>query len=190
MRKEPLLLGITGAFGSGKTTAAAFFAAHGFHRIILSSFLEEEIRKDFHGEITRKMLQDKGNELREKFGAGELAKRALAYIEKEKLEHVVIDGVRNLEEMEVLCANPHFLFMAIVADRDKRLKRLQANPRRETLDMQLFSKLDYRDLGVGEKETGLQTGMCIALADVYIENNGSEHELEKRLKEYLEERTD
>lgn len=190
MKKEPLLLGITGAFGSGKTTAAAFFAAHGFTKIQLSSFLEAEIRKEFHGKITRKMLQDKGNELREKFGAGILAKRALEHVAAERIERAVIDGVRNMEEVEVLCTNPNFVLLALVADREIRLKRLQENPRREALNMQTFAKLDYRDLGVGEKDTGLQTGMCIALADVYVENNGSEKELEERLKVYLEEKID
>lgn len=190
MNKQPLLLGITGAFGSGKSTASTFFATHGFTKIRLSQFLEEEISKEFAGTITRKMLQDKGNELREKHGAGVLAKRALDYIAEGKLERVVIDGLRNMEEVEVLCTNPNFLLLALVANRDVRLKRLQENPRREALDMQTFAKLDYRDLGVGEKNTGLQTGMCIALADVYVENNGNETELKKRLAPYLEEITE
>ena len=189
MKNQPLLLGITGAFGSGKSTASAFFAANGFTIIRLSAFLEAKLNKQ-PGEITRKMLQDKGNELREKHGAGVLAKRALEYIEKENLERVVIDGIRNLEEFEVLCTNPNFLLLAIIADRDVRLKRLQEKPRREPLTMQSFAKLDYRDLGVGEKDTGLQTGMCIALADVYVENNGTEEVLKKKLEKYLEETTE
>ena len=190
MNKQPLLLGITGAFGSGKSTASTFFATHGFTKIRLSYFLEEEIKQEFTGTITRKMLQDKGNELREKHGAGILAKKALEYITKEKIERAVIDGLRNMEEVGVLYENPNFLLLALVADRDVRLKRLQENPRREPLDMQTFAKLDYRDLGVGEKETGLQTGMCIALADVYIENNSNETEFKKRLAQYLEETTE
>ena len=187
MKKQPLLLGITGAFGSGKSTASAFFAAKGFTHIRLSSYLEAEIKVEKISDITRKLLQDKGNELRARFGAGYLAKKALEQIEKEKLEHVVIDGIRNMEEVEELCTNPNFLLLAIIADRDVRLKRLQENPRRETLTMQTFAQLDYRDLGVGEKDAGLQTGMCIALADVYVDNNGTESAFEKKLAKYLEE---
>jgi dephospho-CoA kinase len=187
VKKQPLLLGITGAFGSGKSTASAFFAAKGFTHIRLSSYLEAEIKTQKESEITRKLLQDKGNELRTRFGAGYLAKKALEQIEKEKLDRVIIDGIRNMEEVEVLCTNPNFLLLAVVTDRDVRLKRLQAKPRREPLTMQTFAQLDYRDLGVGEKDTGLQTGMCIALADVYVDNNGTEAAFTKKLEKYLEE---
>ena len=188
-RTEPLLLGITGAFGSGKSTAAAFFAARGFRIIRLSSYLEEELKKHQKGTITRKMLQDAGNTLREREGAGSLAKKALQQIEGEKLKQVVIDGIRNVAEVEELYTNPNFVLMAIVADRQVRLERLQKNPRRETLDAKTFAQLEYRDLGVGEKETGLQVGMCIALADVFVENNGIEEALEEKLTPYLDERT-
>lgn len=190
MRKEPLLLGITGAFGSGKSSASAFFAARGFTKIRLSQYLEEEIGERHQGTITRKLLQDTANKLREHYGPGFLAKKALEQIERERLNRVVIDGLRNMGEVESLCVNPHFLLLAIVADRSVRFERLEKNPRREKLTLESFAKLDYRDLGVGEKDTGLQTGMCIALADVFVENNGSEAAFEKKLTQYLEEKTE
>ena len=40
-------------------------------------------------------------------------------------------------------------------------------------------------MGVNEKETGLQTGLCIALADVFIENNGTVIELKNKLENLL-----
>ena len=184
MKKRPLLLGITGAFASGKSTAAVFFVSKGFARIELSSFLAQEIRQRSQEKITRKHLQDEGNKMRAKYGAGILAKKALEQIEQQKQERVVIDGIRNMSEVEALCSNPNFLLLAVVSDRAVRFNRLQEHPRREALDLQTFAKLDYRDLGIGEKDTGLQTGMCIALADVYIENNGNIAEFEKKLAKY------
>ncbi|MGI8419774.1 MAG: hypothetical protein ACR2LN_03965 [Candidatus Levyibacteriota bacterium] len=190
MKKQPLLLGITGAFGSGKSTAAAFFAARGFTFIRLSSYIEEEIKRHHASEITRTLLQEKGNALRARFGAGVLAKRVLEQIAKEKLERVVIEGISNMEEVERLYKNPNFLLLAIVTDRDIRLRRLQTISGQEVLTMQTFAKQDYSELGVGEKDTGMQTGMCIALADVYVENNNTKAVLEKKLEKYLEETTE
>lgn len=173
MRTEPLLLGITGAFGSGKTTASSYFVEQGFDRITLSSFLEKELQKNNSKTVTRKALQDIGNELRNKYGAGILAEKALEYIKEENRDHVVIDGIRNLGEIEVLRQHPSFLLLAIVSNRKIRFERLKNAPRREDLSWDLFTKLDYRDLGVGEKDTGLQTGLCISLADVFVDNNGT-----------------
>jgi dephospho-CoA kinase len=185
VKKQPLILGITGAFGSGKSTASHYFTKQGFTRIALSSFLESEIRKSGKTDITRKTLQDMGNKLRKKFGSGILAQKALVFIDEKKLDRVVIDGIRSMGEIEVLCTRPEFVSIAIVSDRVVRYERLQAHPRREPLTTKVFAQLDYRDLGVGEKEYGLQTGLCIALADVFIENNGTVKAFEGKLDTYL-----
>lgn len=185
MKTKPLLLGITGAFGSGKTTASSYFAARGFEKITLSTFLEQELQKNNQELITRKALQDLGNEWRNKFGSGILAQKALDYIADGQKDCIVIDGIRNVAEIEVLRKNPSFLLLAIVANRDVRLQRLHASPRREMLTKEVFEKLEKRDLGVGESETGLQVGMCIALADIFIENNDSEAVLTARLEELI-----
>ena len=186
MNKQPILLGITGAFGSGKTTASSFFVERGFELITLSSFLEEELRKSHDGPITRKALQDTGNELRSKYGSGILAQKALTYITEKKKEFAVIDGIRNLGEIEVLRAHPSFVLLAIVSNRKIRFERLKAAPRRETLTWDLFTQLDYRDLGVGEKDTGLQTGLCVSLADIFIDNNSSLEVLKQKLEGVVE----
>lgn len=186
MRNQPLLLGITGAFGSGKTTASSLFVERGFTKISLSSFLEAELQKERDQAITRKALQDKGNELRHTYGAGILAEKALEQIDHDQREHVVIDGIRNLGEIEALRKHPSFLLLAIVSNRKVRFDRLKTAPRREDLTWELFTKLDYRDLGVGEKDTGLQTGMCIALADVFVDNNSSLDAFEQKLGKVLE----
>ncbi len=56
------IIGVAGAFGSGKSTAAEFFEEYGFKKIVLSRFLEDEARRRGTKDITRKILQDIGNE--------------------------------------------------------------------------------------------------------------------------------
>jgi dephospho-CoA kinase len=182
VKRKPLLLGITGTFGSGKSTASDFLTTKGFTRITLSSYLVQEIRKRTKAKITRKLLQDEGDSMRAKYGSGVLSKKALEQIEKEQLKYVVIDGIRNIGEVEALCVNPHFVLLAIVVDRSVRFERLQKDPRLEKIDIKSFTRLDYRDLGVGEQDTGLQVGMCIALADIYIDNGTLEDFKKKLLK--------
>lgn len=186
MENKNIIIGITGAFGSGKSTAAAFFASNGFKIISLSNFLEEEAKKRGFKKITRKILQDLGNEFREKYSSGVLAKKALQAIGENKITKVVIDGIRNPDEIEVLRKNKNFKLLAIISDREVRFKRLQKVKRREELTRELFSKLDHRDFGLGQKKTGLHVSLCIALADNFITNNQNLDDFYKELKKYLE----
>lgn len=180
------VIGITGAFGSGKSTAAAFFEKKGFKKVILSSFLEIEAKK--RGlEVTRKVLQDIGNQWREEDGISVLAERAIEEIRQVNLENVVIDGIRNVGEINRLRSFfPDFVLIAIISERKTRFGRLKKLKRRESLTWDLFEKLDNRDSGIDERETGLQVNKCIELADVFIKNDGSEEEFKKKLEDILE----
>lgn len=182
--KTQHIIGITGAFGSGKSTAANFLEAKGYKKIYLSSYLEQEAKKR-NLPLTRKVLQDLGNEFREKEGNGVLMEKALADVRDE--EKIVIDGLRNLGEIEELKKAKNAVVLGIVADRDIRFARLKNLKRREKLDEALFYKLDLRDLGVGEKITGLQTAFCISLADVYIDSNSGLDGFYKKLEVFLQE---
>lgn len=182
--KRPLIIGITGAFGSGKSTAADFFELRGFKRIVLSSFLEEEAIKRGVTKITRKILQDIGNEWREKYGTGILAKKARELLIKEE-GLAVIDGIRNAGEIDELHNNKNFILLAIIADLKVRFERLRKLKRREQLTWEIFAKLDRRDLGLGQKKTGLHVAECIALADFFIDNNRGRDEFYKKLEKFI-----
>ncbi|MDO8269386.1 MAG: dephospho-CoA kinase [Candidatus Levybacteria bacterium] len=177
------IIGLTGAFGSGKSTAASFFESKGYRKIYLSSFLENEAINR-HLRITRKNLQDLGNEMREKYGAGILMRRALESLKDE--QKIVIDGLRNIGEIEELKKEKGCVLLAIVADKKVRFERLKKLKRREKLTWELFERLDLRDLGVNEKITGLQTAFCIALADAYIDSNSTIQDFEARLTKFIE----
>ena len=184
MSLKPTVIGITGPFGSGKTTAASFFKTKGYYKITLSSFLEDELDKQGK-EITRRNLQDLANSWREKFGSSFLAKKALEYVSAEKIEKVVVDGVRNLGEVEYFKANSNFILLGIVADRSVRFQRIKKLKNREELNRQLFDQLDLRDLGITQDlETGLQVAKCLAVSDYFI-NSNDENRYQQRLEEFL-----
>lgn len=176
------IIGITGAFGSGKSTAANFFKSKGYEIVILSKPLEEEAVK--RGlPVTRKNLQNIGNEWREKFGSEILVKNALGDIGPEN--KIVIDGIRNIAEIEEIRKYSNSKIIAIVANRSIRFSRLLKLKRREKLTKKLFDQLDLRDLGIGEKNSGLQVAYCIALADVFIESNIDSRDFKKKLEDFL-----
>ncbi|MBI4089487.1 MAG: AAA family ATPase [Candidatus Levybacteria bacterium] len=185
MKNKPLIIGITGAFGSGKSTAASFLEKKGFRKIVLSSFIENEAKKSGIKKITRRLLQDIGNEWREKYGGSILAKKAIALLNKKNLLRVVIDGIRNLSEIEEFRRSYPFILLAVVSNRQIRFERLKFLKRRERLTWDLFEKLDKRDLGIGEGKTGLQVAFCIALADVFIDNNQNLSDFKNKLNLFL-----
>lgn len=184
INNKPSVIGITGSFGSGKTTAASFFETKGFKKITLSSFLEEQLKKDGK-EITRKNLQDLGNEWRAVYGPGILAEKALKFIKDNDIEKAVIDGIRNLGEVDRFKNSANFVLLGIVADRDIRFERIKKLKNREELTKDLFDQLDYRDLGINENiETGLQVAKCLAISGYFI-NSNDEKSYTERLEEFL-----
>ena len=186
MESKLKIIGITGGFGSGKSIAASFFESKGFKKITLSKFLEEEARsRDLA--ITRKNLQDIGNEWREKHGPGTLAIKALGFARDDKVKRLVIDGIRNIAEIEEF-KKENFILLAIESSESIRFERLRELKRRENLTRELFKNLDRRDMGYGEKNYGLQVKACIERADIHIKNEGSLEEFEKKLEEVLDEK--
>lgn len=177
------IIGIAGAFGSGKSLSADILQEFGFEKISLSQFLEEELMEKGKEKITRKKLQDLGNEWRKKYGNAVLVEKALFLAKKNNWKKVVIEGFRNAEEIKRLRKEKGFLLISLVANRDIRYKRLKDLKKRETLTKELFDELDDRDLGIGEKKYGLHTAICVAMADIFIENNRSRENLAKQLKE-------
>lgn len=184
---KPLIIGITGAFGSGKSQSAEFLRSIGFARISLVQFLEEELKKQGVKKLTRKLLQDLGNLWREKYGAGILAQKALSLISKERIGKAVVEGFRNRLEIEEFRKQGNFKLIGIVINRKIRFDRLKKLSRREKLSWELFNKLDNRDLGIGEGEKGLQVAICLALSDIFIENNRSLDDLKNKIQNALKE---
>ena len=188
LENKPQIIGITGAFGSGKSAAADYLESLGFVKISLANFLEEELKKRKIKNITRRFLQDLGNEWREKYGAEILAKKALELIKEKGIKKVVVEGFRNRLEIDYFRKFGIFKLIGIVVNRRIRFERFKKLDRREKLDWDLFNKLDNRDLEIGENENGLQVAVCLALSDIFVENNRDLEELKGKTRKAIEEK--
>jgi deoxycytidylate deaminase len=165
-KANTFVVGLTGPFGSGCTTAAHVLAegSPAFTRAKLSDVLRDVAG----GDDGRSSLQDLGNELRKREGHHALVVRGLGgLLAGEPPDRIVIDGIRNLGEVRWLqhAIGDRFCLFAITADPQERYDRR----RDETLTPQQFNALDQRDQGE-DVDYGQQVNRCVDFADVLIPN--------------------
>ncbi|HVA20162.1 MAG TPA: hypothetical protein VMU55_08300 [Solirubrobacteraceae bacterium] len=173
------VIGLTGPFGSGCTTAAHMLteADPPFKRVKLSDVLRE-----IGGDGSRGGLQDLGNRIRQSEGNEALVVRGIAgVLTDEPLKRIVIDGIRNLGEVRWLqhALGDRFALFAITADPTERYAR--------TKDLfetsEEFYEADRRDQGE-EEDYGQQVNRCVDYADVLIPNEHMEQwEYQSKLRE-------
>ena len=177
-----MIIGLTGSLAAGKEVISDFFKEKGFVYFSLSQEVRN-VAKERGIEINRKNLQDLGNELRETKGIEILAKRVLNKIEINKNSNFIIDGIRNPAEVNFLKKRKDFLLISIDASKQIRFERfVKRNRESDPTTWNGFLKVDERDKGEGESETGQGVRRCMEKADFTLENNGTLEELQDKLK--------
>lgn len=184
-----LIIGLTGTKASGKGEIASYLKNKGFVYFSLSDIVREEAEKRNLKNYTVKDLQDIGNELRSKYGAGILAKIVIKKIKKEIAKgknNFVIDGIRNPTEVKELEKMKNFFLLAVDAPKQKRFKWLRARNRpSDPKSYKEFLEMDARDLGLKEPSIGQQVNLCMKLARFRIYNNSTIKELHKKIEKIL-----
>ncbi|MCL5411900.1 MAG: AAA family ATPase [Patescibacteria group bacterium] len=180
-----LVLGLVGKFGAGKSLVAMHLEKRGFLKITLSDFLREKAKARGQ-EPNRDVLQNLGNELREKFGIGVLSQLAWERIYQSKVSLAVIDGIRNPGEVEFFRMKDNFYLLKIEADEEIRFQRLlQNSDPRYPKTWEEFAMTEKRDLGEGEKESGQQVGEVLKMADSTIFNEETEEKLYQKVDDLI-----
>lgn len=180
------VVGITGAFGSGCTTAAkALRDERGFRLVKLSDMIRARHAKSH--EATREELQRLGDELRRKHGGAILVEDALAKVTD--AEFVVLDGIRNVAEIDLLQKRfgHSFTLIAIIAPTETRWHRIEDvyTDRNETwVD---FEHDDARDRNE-ETPWGQQVELCVDRSDVFLVNAPprDQHEFKTQVVAYVD----
>ena len=183
-----MIIGLTGTKASGKGIVAGILKERGFVYYSLSDIVREEAKRQGISNCNISQLQDIGNELREKYGNGILAKRILEKIEEGK--NYAIDGIRNPEEVEELrkCKGHKFILIAVDAAPEIRFKRLIERKREsDPKNWQGFLEMDRRDRGTAEENSGQQVEKCIEIADIKIYNSSSIEALKNKIEKMLKD---
>lgn len=164
-----MIIGLTGTKASGKDIIADILKKKGFIQLSLSDEVREEARA--RGvENTIENLQNIGNDMRKEFGNGILAQRILRKI-TDPQKHYVINGIRNTAEIQELKNWPSFYLIAVDAPQQMRFQRMiMRNRPSDPKNFYDFMKVDARDQGEGQDESGQQTKDCMKIADYYIFN--------------------
>lgn len=175
MMVKRCIIGLVGLPGSGKTTAAKYLEKQGFINVTLSDFIKEEIHKAKAPGISREVLQDFGNTMRETYGPQILAQLALKKVRELKTKKVVIDGIRNLYEVAYLEVENNFTLVGITAKPKIRYERLLYRKGRKLIGTYRdFLHHEAREDTLGSKETGLRVKGCLKKVKFIVRNNTTE----------------
>ncbi|MGB9883036.1 MAG: AAA family ATPase [Microgenomates group bacterium] len=182
-----MIIGVVGQIACGKGVLKdCLVNQFGFASFSLSSIVHQEAQKRNIKNITRKDLQDIGDDLRKKYGRDILAKRALQIIKNSKNSRWVIEGIRNPAEVELLKKQDDFVLIGIKSKRTLRFKRLlERNKPWDPKNWQDFLKVDRRDLGKGQEKEGQQVGKCLAYCDYVLTNNKDKEDFQRKVNKLL-----
>jgi dephospho-CoA kinase len=166
-------IGITGPSAAGKDTLAEHLVSQGFEHVSLSDVIREELNK-WGLEINRDNFHNVGNELRENEGAGFLAVRVLAKMEKGK--NYAITSIRTPLEVKTLAAAGDFILIAVDAPIEIRFQRI-VERKRDSYEhtIEEFKRNEAREMESG-KAIGQNVKDCMKIADYSITNNGAKEE--------------
>lgn len=177
MARTTWVLGFTGAVGAGCSTATQWLENEtGYARVRLSDPVRAAwSQQNPDTTPTRQQLQTIGDDLRSAHGAAVLVSRALEGVSTDVTDPpVVVDGIRNLGEVEFLRDHygHRFLLIGVLASKDTRWKRIcDTEYRNNGLTLADFTADDQRDQGE-DASYGQQVGLCVDAADAIIDNGG------------------
>ncbi len=177
-----MIIGLTGKNGAGKTEVSQYLVGRGFEYHSLSDEIRREAEKRGVA-LTREILIDLGNELRNRSGAGVLAEGILARIGYDR--NYVIDSIRNPAEVDVLRRRKDFVLMGLEAGQETRFERSRQRGRESAArTLEQFAREEARELESADP-AAQQLIATQQMADVVIHNDGSIAELHQKLGEVL-----
>lgn len=177
-----MIIGLTGKNGAGKGEVAKYLQERGFSYFSLSDVLREEAGKSGQP-VTRDVLVELGNKLRQEMGPGALAEKVFTRLDPEK--HYVVDSVRHPCEVQVLKRRKDFILANVYAPEKLRFERLKQRRREnDPMTYEDFLKLEQREAG-SKNESDQQLDKAIQMADVVIDNGGAIKMLHDRIREIM-----
>ena len=170
---------LVGMPGSGKTEATLLLKDLNLTVVTMGDRIREEMKNrniQINSENMRKFMLD----LRKEEGMDVVAKKTLPFILKIKADIVIVDGIRNQEEIDFFKKHlKSFKTIGILASPEIRYQRLMERKRED--DSIDFNKLKDRD----QKELSVGIDKVIEQADYQIVNESTKEFLKSEFKRIL-----
>lgn len=165
--------------GSGKTEAALLLKDLQIPVVTMGDRIREEMKArkiEINSENMRKFMI----ELRKEKGMEVVAKKTLPFIQKLKSKIIIVDGIRNKEEIDYFKTNLKFFkIIAILASPEIRYQRLMDRKREDdSLDLNKLKDRDQKELFVGIDKV-------IEQADHQIINESTKEFLSSEIKKII-----
>lgn len=170
----PLVLGLTGSFGSGCSTLSALLSDRlGFVSFSMSGPIRQEWANTNPGQdesvALRHQLQTLGNEGRSESGNSFWAKGIAEQIPP-NAPRIVVDGIRNMGEVDFFRETyPNFYLIAVLCSREERWERVRQQYIAREQTEEDFITDDEREQ-IEELDFGQQVESCVDAADLVINN--------------------
>lgn len=168
------VVGLVGLQAAGKTEIARVFSDFGIPCVRMGDVVIEEVRR--RGlEVNEKTVGWMADELRREQGDGVIARLNIPRIQRAGTgkRAVVVDGIRGIAEVEEFrkAFGESFVLCAVLAPAEQRFARVSGRRREDdAASFTEFLEKDRRELSWG-------MGDAIALADIFIVNDGTLEEL-------------
>lgn len=176
------IIAFTGMPFSGKSEAVQIARKKGILVFRMGDLVWEETKRQGK-KLDDKNVGEIANSMRVKFGKDIWAKRTIDKIKSFNEKNiVVIDGIRNNEEIEAFKKElgNDFVLVAITSSDEARMKRAMNRGRED--DSKNLSYIKERD----RRELGWGLGGVIASADIVVSNEGTIEEFRNKIKKILE----
>jgi len=182
------VIGLVGPIASGKGTVAQMFRERGYEYYSLSDMIREEaVRRGLDLKVTR-ILQDLGDELRQKFGEAVLAERTVRKINMSEGRKIVIDSIRHPAEARFLKGALKATIVGVDALADIRWRRFQERGRDTNVKtIEEFLALDARETQEPDEPYKIDVTGCLKLADFTITNEGTPDDLMNEVGRFFKE---
>ena len=176
------VLAFAGMPFSGKTEAVKIAKKMNIPVIRIGDLIWEEV-KNRELELSDKNVGTIANQMREEHGKDIWARRTLEKIKSiGEINSIVIDGIRNIEEIDFFKRNLRGKFTVIAIETSDNIRQKRALIRNREDDSKDLQKIIDRD----KRELGWGLGTIIASADTVILNEGNIEYFRRKIREILE----
>lgn len=186
--QRSIIVAVCGDSGAGKSTTTGLLKDMGFRAFSLSGLLRDEADAAFDAP-SRAQVQAYGKRMQQEHGNDYFARRLVAETDLIAPGDAVIDGMRNLDEVEHIRAAAEkagmtFVMIALVLDAERRFDRVQRRSRAgDPGDLETFKIDDAR--ANGANGVFQNNAALVAAADIRLVNDGDIASLKNELHRAL-----